>query len=282
MLKGKEILRGVEDGVADMGSINPNYYPNQLPIGGVFNVIPRGPAKYESQMMIYKSVMGQVPEWKAESMAHNQLPIYTFALSAKAICSTKPLVSLDDFKNQKMRSAARWLLDMMGAAGGTPVSVPWSDCYMALQTGTIDAVLTNLGSLHSAKLDEVAPNILLIDHLWAKPATFYTINIDSWNKLPEDVQSQIMEAFKSTSTRYSEVYTADWNNCVKEVEEMGCVLNSMSSEDMEKWVSLPIVGEIQAKWMKEMEDQGMKNAGEILEKIEGIVEEVLEKENMGN
>jgi len=282
LLKGKEVLRGVEDGISDMGSINPNYYPNQLLIGGVFNVIPRGPSEYESQMMIYKNVMEQVPEWKAEFLAHNQLPLYIFALSAKAICSTKPLVSLEDFKNKKMRSAARWLLDMMEAAGGTPVSVPWADCYMALQTGTVDAVLTNLGSIHSAKLDEVAPNILLIDSLWAKPATFYTINIDTWNKLPEDIQGQIMEALKSTATRYSELYNAEWNDCIKEIKEMGCVVNPMTTEDMEEWVNLPVVGEIQAQWVKEMEDQGMENADEILEKIKSIVEEVLEKEEMNN
>jgi len=282
LLKGKEVLRGVEEGVSDMGNINPNYYPNQLLVGGVFNVIPRGPSEYESQMMIYKNVMEQVPEWKAEFLAHNQLPLYTFALSAKAICSTKPLASLGDFENKKMRSAARWLLDMMEAAGGTPVSVPWGDCYMALQTGTIDAVLINLGSLHNAKLDEVAPNILLIDRLWAKPACFYTINVDTWNKLPEDIQGQIMEALKSTAARYSELYSVEWNNCVEEVEEMGCVVNSMTTEDMEEWVNLPVVGEIQAQWVKEIEDKGMKNAREILEKIKSIVEEVVEKEEMSN
>ena len=280
LIKGKEILRGVEDGVADMGNVNPNYYPNQLPIGGVYNIIPRGPAEYESQMEIYETVMEEIPEWKEEFLAHNQLPIYPYAMSAKAICSTKPLASLDDFENQKMRSAARWLLDMMEAAGGTPVSVPWGDCYMALQTGTIDAVLTNLGSLHHAKLDEVASNILLIDRLWAKPAVFYTINLDSWNKLSEEIQGQIMEAMETTAVRYKELYDADWDECIKEVEEMGCVVNTMSTEDMEKWVNLPIVGEIQAQWVKEMEKQGMENASEILEKIKSIVTEVVKKEEM--
>jgi len=273
LLKGKEILRGIEDGVVDMGKVNPSYYPNQLPISLVFSVFPKGPAEYESQMRIYKNVMEQVPEWKAEFLAHNQLPIYIFAHSDKAIYSTKPLTSLEDFKNKKMRASGRWVLKMMGAAGGTPVSVPWSDCYMALQTGTIDAVLTNLGSLHHAKMDEVAQNVLLVKSYWVKPAVFYTINLDIWNKLPEDIQGQMMEAMESTSARYGEAYATEWNTCVEEIKEMGCVVNSMSTEDLDKWVSLPVVGEIQAQWVKEMEEQGMKNAGEILEKIKGIVKE---------
>ena len=278
LLKGKEILRGVEDGIADMGNVNPNYYPNQLPIGGVFNVIPRGPAKYESQMMIYERVMEEVPAWEEEFLAHNQIPIYIYAMSDKAICSTNPMTSLDDFKNQKMRAASRWLLKMMEGAGAAPVSVPWGDCYMALQTGTIDSVLTNLGSLHHAKLDEVAQDILLLPGLWAKPAVFYTINTDVWNSLSEEIQEQIKEAIESTYVRYSELYAEDWNTCISETKEMGCRVNSMSKDDMNKWTSMPVVDEIQAQWVEEMEKQGFEEAKEILEQIKNIVADVVETE----
>lgn len=278
LLKGKEILRGVEDGVADMGNVNPNYYPNQLPIGGVFNVIPRGPAKYESQLMIYKKVMEEVPAWKEEFFAHNQIPIYIFAMSDKAICSTKKMESLDDFKNQKMRAASRWLLKMIEGAGATPVSVPWGDCYMALQTGTIDSVLTNLGSLHHAKLDEVAQDILLLPGLWAKPAVFYTINTDVWNSLSEEIQEQIKEAIESTNVRYSELYAEDWSTCISETKEMGCRVNSLSKDDMNKWTNMSVVDEIQAQWVEEMEKQGFEEAKEILEKIKNIVADVVETE----
>lgn len=282
LIKGKEILRGVEDGIADIGNVNPNYYPNQLLIGSVFNVIPRGPVKYESQMEIYDNVMEQVPGWEEEFVSHNQLPFYIFALSDKAICSTKKMESLEDFKNQKMRAASRWLLDMMASAGATPVSVPWGDCYMALQTGTIDSVLTNLDSLHYAKLNEVAKNILLLEGLWAKPAVFYTINLDSWNSLSEEIQGQIMEALEVTSERYNKLYNDEWDKVLEEVYAMGCIVNTMSKEDMNAWTSSSAVDKIQAQWVEEMKEKGFENAEEILEQIKGIVEDVVKKEELNN
>jgi len=284
LLGGKEILRGVQDGVADMGSINPNYYPNQLPISGVFNVIPKGPVKYESQIMVYEKVNEKVLAWEQEFLSHNQIPLYKYALSDKAICSTKPIASLKDFENQKMRAASRWLLDMMSAVGATPVSVPWADCYMALQTGTIDAVLTNLGSIHYAKLDEVAQNILLLPGLWAKPACFYTINTDVWNGLSEEIQGQFEEALEVAYTRYGKLYEEEWSTVVRETKEMGSIVNSMSKQDMEEWVSLPVVDKMQAQWIKEMEEQGSDKAQleKILEEMKVIVEEVVKIEEQNN
>lgn len=282
LLKGEEILKGVEEGVVDMGNINPNFYPNQLPLSQAFNVIFRGPSDYKSQMMVYEKVMEQVPEWKDEFLARNQLPLYKFVKSGKAICSSKPLTSLEDFKNKKMRCSSRWILAMIGAGGATPVSVPWRDCYMALQTGTIDAVLTNFDSMVANKLVECAKNILLVDRLWSKGAFFITINLDTWNKLPEDIQSQIMEALDSTTASYSKLVPAIWNTCIEECEKMGCVINTMPTEDMEEWLSSPVVEEMEAQWIKEVEDKGIGNASKILEKIKSIVAEVVEKGEMNN
>jgi len=279
LLKGAEILRGVADGIADMGNINPNYYPKQLPISQAFNVIFKGPNEYKSQMMIYKKVMEQIPEWKGEYLAYNQIPLYSFVYSHKAIVSTKPLASFEDLKNQKIRSSSRWLLAMIEAAGAIPVSIPWPDCYMALQTGTTDAVLTNFDSIHCAKLDEIAQNILLTDLLWAKGSMFFTINLDTWDILPEDIQSQMMEALDSITAPYSKLVSGIWDKYIEEAEEMGCIINSLSAEDMEKWVSLPAAKEIEKQWVKEAEDAGMENARDKLEKIKSIVAEVEEMNN---
>lgn len=282
LLKAEEILTGVENGVVDMGMTNPNNYPTQLPLSQAFNTIFRGPPDYKSQMMIYDRVIELLPEWKDEFLAHNQLPLYRFVFGGKAVLSTKPTTCLEDFKNQKMRSSSRWILDMIGAAGATPVSVSWVDCYMALQTGTIDAVLSNYDSMHAIKLDEAAKNIFFLPNLWSKGAMFFTINLDTWNKLSEDIQSQIMDALDSTTVSHSKALAANWDTCLEESKKMGCVINTMSTEDFDKWLSSPVVEEIEAQWVKEMEDKGMENASEILEKIQSIVVEVMEEGEMNN
>ena len=41
LLKGKEILKGVQDGVADMGHVNINYYPKRLLLNSGIMLFPR-------------------------------------------------------------------------------------------------------------------------------------------------------------------------------------------------------------------------------------------------
>lgn len=278
LLKGKEILRGIADGIVDMGHINPNYYPNQLPMNGAYAVIPEGPDKYNNQTWVFNTCMEQIPELKAEFMANNQIPIYIYGVLSKTITSTKPIASLEDYKNKKIRASNRWALSMLEAAGAVPVSVPWGDCYMALQTGTIDAVYTNLDAIHRVKLDEIAPHIFQCRQLWSGTQFLITMNLNSWSKLPKDIQEQIMDAMKWSSIRYGEAYDKEWNRCTAEQIEMGCVVNTITPEDVEKWANMPIIEELQAIWVKEAEDKGVKDAGRILEQMKEITKQAIERE----
>jgi len=278
LLKGKEILRGVADGTVDMGQLNPNYYPNILPLNGAYAVVPMGPNKYNNKVGVFNTGMEQIPEMKAEFTTNNQIPLYIYVLLPKVSASTKPITCLKDFKGKKMRASSRWLLSMLGGAGATPVSVPWIDCYMALQTGTIDAVLTNLDGIHDSKLDEVAPHVFLCPQIWNTSPNMISMNIDSWNKIPEDIQEQIMDAMKSTSIRYGEAYDKDWEKIVAEQKEMGCVINAMTPEDAKIWGNLPILEEIEAKWIKENKERGVKDPAGILKQIKEIVKEGVKRE----
>jgi len=278
LLKGAEMLRGVADGITDMGQMNPNYYPNQLAMNGAYAIIPAGPDAYKYKSWVFETGIERIPEMRAEWTNNNQIPLYTWVLLPKVATSTKPIASLEDFKGLKMRAASRWLLEMLGGAGATPVSVPWSDCYMALQTGTIDSVLTNLDGIHNTKLDEIGKHIYLCPQIWNSSAFTLTINTDRWNSIPEDIQEKIKEALDKVSALYGEAYDKDWDRIVKEQEEMGCVINKMTTEDAETWGNLPIREEIEAKWIKETEERGVENPGKILEAIKEIVQEGIARE----
>jgi len=278
LLKGKEMLRGVADGTVDMAVINPNYYPNQLPMNGAYAIIPMGPDKYKYKSWVFNTGIERISEIRAEFTKNNQVPIYTFVLLPKIATSTKPIASLEDFKGKKIRAASRWLLEMLGGSGAVPVSVPWSDCYMALQTGTIDAVLTNLDGIHNSKLDEIGKNIYLCPQIWNSSAFTITMNTDTWNKLPNDIQEQIIEAKNWTSIRYGEAFEKEWNRIVAEQKEMGCVINKMTPEEAEIWGNLPAIEDVEAKWIKETEKRGVENAAVILRQIKEIVAEGVKRE----
>jgi len=278
LLKGAEILNGVKDGTVDMGIVNPNYYPGELPLNGVYAILPQGPSKVASLNWLYSVIFERVPQLKAELLNYNQIPLFAFSVLPKAIASTKPIASMSDFKGKKIRASNRWGLAQLEAAGAIPVSVPWSDCFMALQTGTVDAVYTNLDSIRSSKLDEVAGNVFLMRQVWSGTKFIVSINNNTWNSLSKDLQGKIMTAMNSVRKRYGEAYDKKWDEAVKEEKKIGIVVNSLTDEEVVKWVSMPAMENLQKTWIKENEEKGVKNAAEIFEQIKASVREAIERD----
>ena len=280
LLDGLETIRGVADGVADMSRHCSNFFPEELAINGVWAIISQGPVEFENIHWVFKACMEEIPEMKDEFLKNNQIPIYTSSMLPMAVSSRVPMSSVEDFENRKMRVSARWVLQMLEAFRAVPVSVPWNDCYMALQTGMIDAVVSNLDALHDTKIDEVGQNILTMRNLFLGTSFPYTINLDTWNSLSEDIQEQILEASEHTAIRYGQAFSEAWDEIIAVQQERGYTVNAMTLEDIAKWENLPVMEKVEEQWIKENEARGIENAREILEKVKEIVKQGIEKENI--
>lgn len=103
-----------------------------------------------------------------------------------------PLTTPEDFKGVKIRGLTPLFDEGLSALGATPVTMPGSEVYQALQTGVIDAGVTGVAAAFSRKFYEVqdygtaTPMFLAFDNLVVNPAW--------WNDLPEDMRSAIQDA----------------------------------------------------------------------------------------
>jgi len=104
----------------------------------------------------------------------------------------RPLVSIEDFEGTKIRGLNKLVDEALIAAGAAPAAMPGSEVYQALQTGVIDAGLTDVSAAFSRKYFEVqkygtvAPFFTVYFHLYVNPAW--------WDGLPDDVRGAIAEA----------------------------------------------------------------------------------------
>src|SRR4051794_3920723 len=95
--------------------------------------------------------------------------------------SKKPLIALDDFKGVKIRGLNTLTDNALTAVGASPSAMPGSEVYQALQSGVLDAGLTDLSAAYSRKYYEVqkygtvGPIFTIYFHMYANPAW--------WNKL---------------------------------------------------------------------------------------------------
>lgn len=279
LLKGKEILKGVKDGVAVMGHININYYPNRLVNNSAITLFQRGPVEYANQMWIFDKMYEEIPELTTEMEKYNQKIIYTYSVLPYSGAFTKPVTSLEDYKGLRVRAASRWILTVLGGAGATPVSVPWGDCYMALQTNAIEGVYTNLDSIHRTKLDEVAPNIFICKELWVPTPYLVTINLKKWKKLPKEVQGIIEKAAENSRKKFTSISKSMFDDIIAAQKKAGCNVVVAQKADIDTWTNLKEVQEIKEQWIKEVNQaSGTTKAADILRKVENIVAEGIKRD----
>lgn len=216
LLKAKEILKGVQEGIVDMGYLNPNYYPEKMFVNSSFAVLPQGPTRFITISKVYNCVYDEFLIFEKEIEALNQKTVYRSAVLPLTVVSTKPFTSYESFKGKRVRAASRWWLAELEGAGSVPVSIPWGDCYMALQTGTIDAIYTNFDGEHRTKLDEPGHHVFTLKEIWYAIPMIYTINLDKWNSLPVDIRAELIAAGKAAEKRFSEVYSRYWDKIIEE------------------------------------------------------------------
>lgn len=274
LLKGKEILNGVKQGMVDMGYVLPAYYPKQLFIHNAFALFPEGPTKFANLSRAITNCYDSIPDFGREMEKWNQKVLFMRFMLPMALCSTKPFTGFDDFAGLRVRASSANYLKALKAAGATPVSVPWSDCYMALQTGTIDAVFTNYDGIFATKLDEPARHIYTARELWIPMPIFVTINLNRWNSLPEDIQKGIMKANEAVIARFSDLFELEWDRIIMSQKDRGCTVIEASREDIGKWVGLEVWKELKENWVVDAEKTGVMNGHEIL----GIMDQIISGE----
>ena len=103
-----------------------------------------------------------------------------------------PLVAIDDFAGVKIRGLNPLVDEALIAAGAAPAAMPGSEVYQALQTGVIDAGLTDVSAAYSRNYYEVqdygtvAPFFTVYFHLYVNP--------EWWDDLPDDIRDAIAAA----------------------------------------------------------------------------------------
>jgi TRAP-type C4-dicarboxylate transport system substrate-binding protein len=101
---------------------------------------------------------------------------------------------------------------MIEALGGTPLNMPVSEIYTALQRGTIDGAAWGLTGAADLKWNEIIH--YMADPVFGQVGVMIFINLDSWNALDEASQSALLEAGKQleldSQAHFDELQAAEY------------------------------------------------------------------------
>ena len=147
-----QLVDQVKNGVADIVWTAPGYSAGRFPIIETLEVpfsVPAGGLSGSRTMWEFYEKYAQ-----KDFEAYKVLAVFS---GGGQVFSTanRPMLSVSDFKNEKLRIATRISANMLKEFGGTPVNVPASQIAESISKGVVDGAMAPWELVPAAKVDEV-------------------------------------------------------------------------------------------------------------------------------
>jgi TRAP-type C4-dicarboxylate transport system substrate-binding protein len=182
------VIEGVRDGTVDMGTQIVFYRGELAPLNFVaLPFIPR-----EKLPEIVKQMRPSFTQFISEK---SDVVLLGYGYWARQRLITKtPVRTLAELKGYKIRVHNPETLELMKAAGASPVFLPMSEMYPALQRGVVNGGVTSLEGVMGNKWYEQLKYVN--DWPMGNGSYIWIANKKSWAALPGDLQNQIMKLFQ--------------------------------------------------------------------------------------
>ena len=129
---------------------------------------------------------------------HNKLTILALVSNGKRgyqIILRDPLSPSGDVQGRKIRGTQSYF-GVIKALGGTPVVIPITELYSALEKGVVDGAAMPAAGIISAKIDEVA-KFRVRPFIGVSTEAVY-VNLNAWGKFTADEKKMLLDAGKAT------------------------------------------------------------------------------------
>ncbi len=207
----KDLIRAVPSGAVDMAEITISQWSGKSPLF-MFTDLTIYKSRDHWDRVMDNETVKEILSKEFEKAGVKLLYLMDYGYGYFVL--KKPVYSLRDLQGLKIRGYSEVTNMAIKAVGASPVFLGAGEMYMALQTGTIDGVLTGPTSILHRKLYEVAPYALYEPVGYAEFAV--VMNLDRWNSLPPDVQKIIMECAKE-AREHSKQISRQWDEKTEEI-----------------------------------------------------------------
>jgi TRAP-type C4-dicarboxylate transport system substrate-binding protein len=252
LAKAADQLNALTNGMADIALFVPSYVPGKLPLANVGTL----PALWHDSWVgakSYHELYKTVPELQQELEKENVKWVGQYALPSYYIISTKKVEDFSDLKGLKVIATGQ-LAVLAEALGATPVGIPITESYEAMQRGTVDAVFYGLTASVTYGLEDSAK------YIWKLPigssAGLIGMNLITWNKLPKDLQQVIMDTAAKHPDAFHKIYQVEGDEeALQKFVNAGAKIIEPKPEQVEKLKEM--AKPIWDKWAQDMESKGL-------------------------
>jgi TRAP-type transport system periplasmic protein len=274
LTKGPDAWEAVKGGIADSASCIHGFWPGMTPLADVIT-LPLLPIKdAETATRVMWKLYETFPSFRKQ---FKDVKLLTLNASEPyfLITSKRPVKVLDDFKGLKLRVIGAPAANMMKLLKASPITISMTETYMALQKGIIDGMAIPWEALRSFKQYELVKYYTLapLSAMYASEV----MNLDTWNRLPADIQKQIDSECGEKGSRF--LAKARFGHEIEEVtrKEIKQGTHEMieytpPAEEFARWAE--VAGRpLWEQWVADTEAKGYPDAREILNTTLSLLKE---------
>lgn len=248
LLGAKNMIDGVIQGQADIGCLCMAYQPGRFVITNATSLPLSIPDARVASLVLWDLYK------KYQPAAFSKVKVLTMFTCAPAnIMSKKPVRTLDDIKGMDLR-ASGGAAQILKAWGANQVGMPMSATPEALQKGVVQGLFSSLEVMKDFKFAEFCRYATLTNTVIYPFGV--VMNMDSWNKLPKDVQ-KVMEDLGTEQAEWTGTYMDNhvtdsiaWSKKTYDVEFI-----KLTKKDLAAWNKM--LKPITDKWIKGAKEKGL-------------------------
>ena len=261
--KGPEHYDIVKNGLSDMGYFTATWTPGRFPLTDVLSM-----ASWVDGKDLAANIGNQVYAKALEKEFKGVKVLELNGCIQSFLWTTKPVHTLEDLKGLKIRTPGGMQTGYIKSLGAQPVFMPLGDVYLAMETGTIDGLVTCPPLVLAFKLYEVAK--------YGVRATFGCVsegvimNQKSWDRTPADLQEIIVDVVGNPFAVTHGLDKKTYGQMISEIEAKGVKIYTLPPKEEARWFAR--FQNVTREWVAELEKKG-KPAKEAVMMYNQIVEQ---------
>jgi TRAP-type transport system periplasmic protein len=230
IVKMNETMDAVRTGAVEMGGfptgpfsgLDPIFAAAEMPF--LYNTAEGDAAAQIANLSSYSAIMEK---------KFNQKAVSGWTVLGLEICSVNQIKTLADWKGLLIQSISPQNAQMESLLGASPVSMTFPEAYQAMQKKIVSATMQSTSMVGMFKLYEVA-KYETIGYLM--PASMLvSINLDSYNKLPKDVQAILVEEGLKAQTVANAFMVKRYSDNLPQLEKFGMTVYKLPKAERDIW-----------------------------------------------
>lgn len=238
LVKGPSIFESVGMGSIDMGTTCSAYHSGILPAAATAFALPGDPRGVnEIKDFIYQDdVLKFFRDIYATQNVYYGAPLI---MDGYTIVSKNPINSWDDLKKMKVRASGS-IAKTLKKMNIPTVFIPFSEIYVALSRGTIDAEISgNHAESYLAKTYEVA-KYQTVPYISGAQNCEVIANQDRVKELPEDLQVIFEQALRDSAMNMIAAFDKENKEVTEKMKAAGAQFIELPEDVMSRWTQTAV------------------------------------------